>query len=249
MLAGFVLFWLWEGIFFQRFPALAFYGPLIAAISCKLGSGTVKERFDNALGKLNVKSDSFLKGSNLFAAVFLCLAFIFSQLVAKYRQPVNDAYLPKEALDVLVESPAFLDAAPRQLPLHPVEAGGYVGLRLLSLLKTGALNYVDLSGQTVFAARRRAEYSEIFNAGDAKLFQSLSPHFVLCRGRDAICVELRKDPEWKVRSRSTFGDKLLEKLKGLDEKRKQLIVSLLEDDTWYLFEKVEAEKIEAEKRE
>ncbi len=224
-----LLFGYWEYSTYQRFPALCFFLPL--AVGNIWTQSDYKEEFKEGLIRLQNKFSNFLTIRNQMALSWFCLAFIFFNCAGKFVHPVNEAYLPKEALDVYAEE------RPNGPMLHPAEVGGYVGYRLKPVTQSRYLNYSDFSSKTLTEYSRSQSYRKIWNGENDALFKTIDPKNVLCRGGDRLCKNLLNDKTWAVRSRSSYGDKILQKLPNLPDDKKRLIANKLEQETWYLLNK------------
>jgi hypothetical protein len=224
------MFYIWQEVFGQRFPALAFFSPFVVAYIWLLTAEDSKLKFKESLKKLE-ESFNFAP-KNKLAFFWLCLAFIFFQTATKFMHPLNEAYLPKEALDVLTES------RPEKPPLHPSEVGGYVAYRLAPLFpKNEKLNYYDMSAKTVIldsAVLPSEDYKKIWRGQNPELFSKLDAKSVLCQGRDNLCAQLKADDHWKILSHSTLGEKILQKLGNLPVKQREYVSRRLEEESWYL---------------
>ena len=225
-------FFLWDWVFGQRFPALCFFGPFIVAKIWSISSPLVKQNFVGVFAKLKNNLDNLLTVKNKFAFLFLCSAFIFLQTSTKFFHPINEAYLPKEAMDVFVES------KPISPPLHPIDVGGYVGFRLAPLLNsTQPLNYLDMSSKLMSLPSKSVDprqYQSLWRGENQHLLDEIGAKTVLCQGKDLLCQKLKTKDDWKILSHSTFGGKILEKLGTLSAKQKEFVSRKLEDESWYL---------------
>ncbi len=223
-------FYLWDEIFGQRFPALQFFAPFICAYIWLHADGAAKAKFNETLLRLGQAFD--FKTKNKMAFFWLCLAFIFFQAATKFVHPLNEAYLPKEAMDALTEK------RPSNPPLHPLEVGGYVAYRLAPIFPPEQpLNYFDMSAKTVLLdpkAVTSKSFREIWRGENRELFDKLNAKTVLCQGRDRLCAQLKADDHWKILSHSTLGEKILQKLGNLSVKQREYVSRKLEEESWYL---------------
>ena len=234
------LFFSWEELSNQRFPASSYFVPLLIAVIWAKSELSAKSRFVESLFKLKQAFSNFLTIKNRLALSWLCLAFIFFQTATKFIHPLNDAYLPNEAMDV------FAEAKPDSPPLHPIRIGGYVGYRLAPLINSYApLNYLDLSAKSAFPEPAKAgsnslnykQYTAIWRGENPLSFSELGSTNILCQGIDPICKQLKVDANWEILSRSSFGDRILQKLNNLPTKQKELVWQRLEAESWYLLTK------------
>lgn len=225
----------WELVFGQRFAAGVFFAPFAVAFIWAGASEGAKMQLSESLAKLENSLKNFLTAKNKIAFSWLCLAFIFFQTATKFIHPINEAYLPKEAMDVLTET------RPSLPPLHPITVGGYVGFRLAPLLPAGQkLNYFDLSAKTVYLDSKSVsveQYEAIWKGENSMLFEKIAPKSVLCQGKDLLCNQLKADDHWKILSHSTLGDRILQKLGNLPVKQREYVSRKLEEESWYLMGK------------
>lgn len=230
-----IAFFSWELIFGQRFLAGIFFAPLVVASVWSSSTAEAKDKLLVSLDKLEKSISNFLTAKNQVAFFWLCLAFIFFQTATKFVHPINEAYLPKEAMDTLAE------ARPSVPPLHPITVGGYVAFRLSPIFQPEQkLNYFDQSAKISYLDARSVNtrgYRAIWQGTNSELFEKISPKSVLCQGKDRICSQLKADDRWTILSHSTLGDRILEKLTNLPTKQRENVSQKLEEESWYLLSK------------
>jgi len=175
---------------------------------------------------LESKFGRFLTLKNQVGVTWLAGAFLFFQLAALYRKPVQDTFLNGEILNKITDS--------GELPFHSPSVGGFIGLRLNPLLPNGAPRNAFDTGPV--RIKEFGFYQKVKQA-----LRSEKPpgkvRTVLCVGGDPLCEALSTASKWELSAKSEINPAIEKQIQALPADKRDYFEKKLQERRFFLYQK------------
>lgn len=210
-----------------QFPALALILPVLLTVQWRKNRSLIKIRLSETLERATSALMPFYSGKNGFGLAFLFGAFIYFNF-ATLRSYVDEAKLPTSAMDKLTEA--------KNLPLHSPTLGGFIGLRLNSVLpRDKPRNIFDTAPVRYSEYQFFSQLSRLYSSTATSRVRSDT---VLCRGSDNLCKELKKS--WTEAYATEIPKIVEQQLATLGEEKQRVLRARVEQTRFFLLQRPES---------